>query len=221
MENIQIQDESNDRKYFTIIPNYILNHSTAKAQALYMQLKRLAGERGIAYPSRKWLMKQLNITKPTLIKELKYLIEKGWIKESGTCGVETKGGNQQTKAYQIIDLWNLNTNYYNTSKGVKNSTPKKNHIKKRERTLTQNNKISFFENPEEQEKIISFLKEKGVNQQVATNEIKKFVSYWTESNEVGKMRFQGEKYFDIKRRLVTWFSRIRNMNIRQHKHISI
>lgn len=118
--DIEIHDDSGDKKYFTIIPNYVLNHSTAVAQALYLQLKRLAGEKGVAYPSRGWLMKQLGITKPTLLKEFSYLVKRGWIKEIGTAPIKTKGGQQSTKAYKIIDLWDLNNDYY---KGVKNNTP--------------------------------------------------------------------------------------------------
>ena len=41
-----IQDRSGDKKYFTIVPNFILNHSSANDQALYMQMKRLAGDNG-------------------------------------------------------------------------------------------------------------------------------------------------------------------------------
>lgn len=37
------------------------------------------------------------------------------------------------------------------------------------------------------------------------NLIEDFTSYWTESSLTGKkMRFQGEKYFDVKRRFSTW-----------------
>jgi hypothetical protein len=41
---VKINDESGDHKYFSLLPHYILNHSTAVDQALYMQMKRYAGE---------------------------------------------------------------------------------------------------------------------------------------------------------------------------------
>ena len=69
----EVEDRSGDRKYFTQVPNYVLNHSTATAQALYLQLKRLAGDSGLAYPSREYLMKHLHIHHITLKKEFKYL----------------------------------------------------------------------------------------------------------------------------------------------------
>lgn len=121
MTKIKIIDDSGDRNYFTMIPNYILNHSTAKAQALYMQLKKLAGEKGIAFPSRDYLMKKLDISKPTLLKELQYLLDKNWIESIGNVPIKTSGGNQYVKGYKIVDIWKLNVDYYE-AKGVKNST---------------------------------------------------------------------------------------------------
>jgi len=116
----QIQDQSDDKKYFTIIPNFVLNHSTATAQALYMQFKRMAGETGTAYPSMDYLAKQLKVSKPTLRKEIKYLLEKGWIKYAGEITVNTKGGTQKMKSYNVTNLWQLNMNFYD--KGGKNET---------------------------------------------------------------------------------------------------
>ncbi len=118
---IQIKDESNDRGYFTIVPNYVLNHSTAIAQALYLQLKRLAGEEGIAYPGSRYLRERLKISQPTLRKEFKYLLEKGWIKYAGEKDIETDGGNQKIKCYRIVDIWQLNNKLY--QRGEKIDTP--------------------------------------------------------------------------------------------------
>jgi len=120
MKQIKINDESGDKNYFTIVPNFILNHSTGIAQYLYLQLKRLAGESGIAYPSSNYLIKKLGISKPTLRKEFKYLLSKGWIKYSGEISVETTGGKQKLKSYKIVDLWKLNNDFY--GKGGKNIT---------------------------------------------------------------------------------------------------
>ncbi len=36
-------------------------------------------------------------------------------------------------------------------------------------------------------------------------ELQKFIDYWTEDSKTGKMRFEGEKYFDEKKRINTWF----------------
>lgn len=36
------------------------------------------------------------------------------------------------------------------------------------------------------------------------NEYDRFIDYWTEANDKGKMRFQDQKFFDISRRIATW-----------------
>jgi hypothetical protein len=121
-KEIHLEDESGDRKYFTIIPNYILNHSTATAQALYLQLKRLAGENGVAYPASRYLRKQLKISQPTLRKEIKYLLEKGWIEKGEKKSVQTDGGMQEIQTYKIVDLWELNIKHFSKG-GEKIDTP--------------------------------------------------------------------------------------------------
>ena len=58
-DKITIGDSSGDKDFFTIVPNYILNHSTAIDQALYLQLKRLSGDgkKDYCYPSINYLRK--------------------------------------------------------------------------------------------------------------------------------------------------------------------
>lgn len=71
----------------------------------------------------------------------------------------------------------------------------------------------FFEDLDVQEKTITFLINKGLPENRAREEIQRFVLYWTEPNKSGtKVRWQMEKTFDVKRRLVTWISRIKNFN---------
>lgn len=69
---------------------------------------------------------------------------------------------------------------------------------------------SFFESDTVQTDTINFLVSKGIDQATATREIKKFISYWTEPTKSGKkVRWETEKTFEVKRRLATWFSRIK------------
>ena len=125
-KQMRVEDESGDKKYFTIVPNYILNHSTASAQALYLQLKRLAGENGVACCGSRYLQKQLGMTHNTIKKEFEYLLRKGWIKYNGEQSVMTDGGVQKVKTYKIIDLWQINIKEYQnnntlTTKGYQNN----------------------------------------------------------------------------------------------------
>lgn len=70
--------------------------------------------------------------------------------------------------------------------------------------------------------LIENLIQKGFPNDLVELEIKKFISYWTEPSRQGKQRWQGEKYFDISRRLATWFSRVVTDNQKkQTKHINL
>ncbi len=172
MENIQIQDESGDHKYFTLVPNYILNHSTAVAQALYLQLKRLAGENGTAYPGRRYLMEKMGVSYNTLKKEFKYLLDKGWIKFNGYRNIKTEGGNQKVKSYKIVDLWDLNNKHYQEQRGVKIEPPCERGVKiEPQGVSTRGVKIEPKEEPPEEE---PYFKKNQFVAPSATSEKKEF-----------------------------------------------
>lgn len=109
---MKIIDESGDKKYFTIIPNYILNHSTLWDREVYVQMKRITGEDGTCWTSRKTLSKQCGMSIRRLDKSLLYLIEHKWIKKIGVKKINTKGGEQDVNEYRVADLWKLNIDYY-------------------------------------------------------------------------------------------------------------
>jgi hypothetical protein len=123
MDKIRVSDDSGDRKYFTIIPNYIANHSTANDQALYLQMKKHAGEDGECYLSEKTLKAKLGIGGIALKSSFQYLLEKGWIKYVGLKDVNTSGGVQKVKSYKIIDIWKINVDHYEKDKGVSETVP--------------------------------------------------------------------------------------------------
>lgn len=117
MEKINITDESGDKKYFTIIPNYILNHSTLWDREVYIQMKRITGESGTCWTSQNKLAKQCGMSVNRLKKSIKYLIEHKWIIQLGTRKSDTAGGLQEVNEYKVADLWKLNVDFYE-SKGV-------------------------------------------------------------------------------------------------------
>lgn len=129
MENIKIEDDSGDRRYFTMIPNYIANHSTANDQALYMQMKRVAGENGKCTASKEYFMKQLGIGKKALKISLEYLITHGWIELIGQGGGLTK----QINTYRIVDIWKLNADYFEQRRRGSERDTLKGGLKKNER----------------------------------------------------------------------------------------
>ena len=136
-QNLDIQDGSGDKEFFTIVPNYILNHSTAIDQALYLQMKRLAGDgrKEYCYPSFRYLQKQLGVGATTLRKSIKYLVEHKWIDNLGKRQVHTSGGMQWVNAYKINNIWDLNSKEY---KGVSKQTPLNKGVSKNAKGVSEN-----------------------------------------------------------------------------------
>ena len=122
-DRIHINDESGDRRHFRIIPNYILNHSTIYDREAYIQLKRVAGENGIAFMSMSNLAKKVGCRKSTLRKSIKYLIERRWIANNGKIAIMTGGGMQFVDSYRVADIWKLNADFYEEQKGGSNGSP--------------------------------------------------------------------------------------------------
>jgi hypothetical protein len=239
---MEIRDYSKDKKYFTIIPNYIANHSAANDQALYFQMKRLVGEEeGICFASEKYFKDKLGIGSKALKKSIQYLIDHKWIEEEGYREIITEGGPQRIKTYLVKDIWKINMEYYNKgvsereplskSKGVserkqrgvqkeakgvafkqQRRTIKNNIEEEREPTPAEESRL-FFISKENQEKIIQYLTSKSFPEDTTRAEIKNFISYWTERNKSGKsQRWELEKTFELKRRLSTWFSNAQKFN---------
>lgn len=110
----RILDESQDRKYFAIVPNFITNHSTLKERGFYLTLKRIAGEDGKVYYSMRELAKQCGVGKDTVNRLINSLLKRGWIKEAGTIPAKTK----PRMTYSIVNLWDKNNDFYRNQKIV-------------------------------------------------------------------------------------------------------
>ena len=111
-KDYKFEDNSSDRKYFTIIPNYVLNHSSAIDKAIYIDIKRSAGENGKCFMTEETMCKRNKIGKDKLHKSLKYLLKHKWIKYVGTTPAKTRS----IKTYEILDIWGKNVNFYQDKK---------------------------------------------------------------------------------------------------------
>lgn len=123
MEDFHLEDGSNDKAYFTMVPNIVLNHSSAVDQALYMQMKRFAGEKtggGYCSASHRTLMSKLQIGPKALKTSLQYLLDHKWIENIGSRKVMTEGGAQDVQIYRVNDIWRMNVEHY---KGANESAP--------------------------------------------------------------------------------------------------
>jgi hypothetical protein len=117
-ELIHIIDGTNDKKYFTIIPNYILNHSSMWDREVFIQMQRIAGENGLCWMSRQRLADQCGMSPRQLDRSIEYLLKHEWIERAGKKKVSTKGGIQEVNVYRTKDLWRKNIDYYESLKGV-------------------------------------------------------------------------------------------------------
>lgn len=137
-----IHDNSGDKKYFTIIPNYILNHSTLWDREVYIQMKKITGEDGVCWTSRKTLAKQCGMSVRRLDKSIQYLVDHKWIHKTGTKKFSTVGGKQEVNEYKVADLWKMNVDYYENLKGyAPNAQPlSKGYARKTQRVCTDDAK---------------------------------------------------------------------------------
>jgi len=119
MTQVNIIDESGDKEFFTILPNYIANHSTANDQALYFQMKRITGENGRCFATEETLMRKLGIGKKAYDKALKYLLDNKWISYVGL----TKGKTRPIKTYKVNNIWKLNSETYKKIPSESNISP--------------------------------------------------------------------------------------------------
>lgn len=162
MSEVYFEDKSGDKKYFTMLPNFILNHSTAIDQALYCQLKKHAGENGVCFVSEKTLLVKLGIGRINLKKSFAYLLRRGWIKCIGEKEVQTKGGIQKVKCYTVVDIWQLNSKHY---EGVSETAHHSKGVSEKKQRGVQNdtqgvsetapNKNPINKNPEEDSEAIA------------------------------------------------------------------
>ena len=150
MSKISIKDESRDKDFFTIIPNYVANHSTANDQALYLQMKKHAGEEGKCFATEKTLMKKLGIGKKAYDKSINYLFSKGWITFVGF----TKGKTRSIKTYKVNNIWSINNEYYKKISAESNVSFEKDKSQKEEDKSQKQHKISAESNVEEEPVLI-------------------------------------------------------------------
>jgi hypothetical protein len=121
MDHLLFKDDSSDRKFFTMIPNFILDTMTGIEQSIYINMKRMAGSSDVCYASQKTLTDLVDISKGTLKKYLKSLIDQKVIEEAGFHTLRTRGGPQTVTAYRICNVWKRNTDFYEG--GSKKDTP--------------------------------------------------------------------------------------------------
>lgn len=122
MQKIQIFNGSNDHKYFTQVPNIILDTCDSVSLSLYIHIKRIAGDNGKCEAGADYFLKKLRIGRKSYKKALDFLIERRYILFLGKSPVSTGGGIQQVNVYSVVDVWEQNLFFYNP-RGVQKNIP--------------------------------------------------------------------------------------------------
>lgn len=166
---------------------------------------------GWCYMSRETMANELGISKQAIIAMIERLITKGFINK-----------HEETKHLQTTSIWN--NGYFFAGK---ESLPPVNKniplVKKLDQsgketlpdcgkeTLPNNNNLDINNNinnnirDEESKKEVSFkIEVSNYNNLYSEQTLTQFIEYWTEKNKKGTMRYEDQKFFDIKRRLKTW-----------------
>ena len=106
-DKFKIKDASSDRKYFAMIPYFIVNHSCVYEQSLYLVMKRIASEQGTCWASPQTIAKMMDVAPNTVRKYRKKLEQRGgspwlepmreWIKDASTLDEIAKGDDLPSK----------------------------------------------------------------------------------------------------------------------------
>lgn len=104
-----------NKKGFTQVPNSLIKDETIDPTEKMILIKFLSyGEK--IYPSIKTICKDLCITKPTVIKKIKELQEKGYLKVIKN---KSKCGDYDNNSYEVVkDFYNVVKSFDNSSKEI-------------------------------------------------------------------------------------------------------
>ncbi len=109
-----ILDESNDRAYFTMIPNIVGECGlSVYAFRLYCQIKRVAGEDGKCWQSTRTLAKNCKMSLGSVSKAKIELEEAGLIVISQK---KMPYGGMDYHEIVVVDIWKRNVNEYESRK---------------------------------------------------------------------------------------------------------
>jgi DNA-binding transcriptional regulator YhcF (GntR family) len=155
-ENPQFNNES--KKYFTIVPNYVIEHSSAYELAVYTYIKRVAGEDGTCWESANNIGRKLNADPKTIRKYLKILLKKNLIEKVGV-----KGKTKPSAEYKIVKIWELNSAHYQEKdKGNYPLSQRKENESPNIREITPFDKVSFG-NKEDNDKKMNYKERSNIN----------------------------------------------------------
>ena len=200
----------------TLVYMSLCRHAEFESQKAFPSQNKIAFELGISVASAKRGIKELvkyniiDIRKEKMegkfSNNVYYLLDKSeWEPTVAPTELRQK---PQLKNHSSKTIAHTDTQKDNKKRRITNT--KDNKKRERELTPSEQARLLFSGNNAFKGKIVSWIVENGVPERMAENELNKFASYWTERNKSGtKERWELQKTFEVKRRLATWFSRVK------------
>lgn len=111
-EDIYLEEDSPEWKYYTTIPNMVIETCDSNQLALYTRIKRAAGGKGVCFISNKTMMEKLEIGRVALKTAYQGLEQKNLIRFKGLVERQTTGGIQKVKSYSIVSIWKQNIEFF-------------------------------------------------------------------------------------------------------------
>lgn len=186
---------------------FLTNPLTNICGAYEISLKRIAFDTGIEQDTVLKIFERFGFANKIIYKD-GWIVIKNFIKNQSSNPKVDKGIIREIQELPEWVKQELGIAYDSLSKPIPLNLTKLNLTKL---NLRENKKFPL-ETEEAQKQTLDWLIARGVSENLAKQELLKFIAYWTESSTTGFERWQKEKFFEINRRLATWFSRVKQFN---------
>ena len=222
----KVRDKRN-KNWFYLDNEYLNGYAKifgAIGTAIYVSLCRHADEDQKCFPSQELIAEELNIHRNTVRKHLDLFEEHNLIKVIRERNKDTK--QWENNVYYLLDKsqWMTHAQPLSmdkpcTNDGESHAQPlcnKNTNLKNTNHSLGKMDIFlsSFSSLGEEYKAVLNQISAKtDLPEDTIHAEIKKFVSYWTETNKSGKkQRWEAERFFEVNKRLATWFGNVNKFN---------
>ena len=186
--------------WYAVLPAKVLlsKELTDKQKLLIALISNLSNERGYCFASNRYLGECLDCSESTIKEHLKKL------EDLGILGRVIKlKENGEVDFRSLIITIEIPQPENTTTPAEKVTHPPAEKLA--HNNIEYNNKVNKIYSAKD-----AFVSRVNEFKDKLGNEYDRFIDYWTEANEKGKMRFQDQKFFDISRRIATWTKNSKN-----------
>jgi len=151
-----------------------------------------ANDKGECWPSQETIAEHCEVSRETVNRHIKKLIEKGIVKAEN----RSKDGIKTTCRYTIfLDV----TESHNRCDAESPTVVTEDHINLSIEPIKKETIKEKFKND-----VRAAWEKLGGKEYLAVNHITEFFEHWTEASKSGKLRYEKEQFFEIPKRIGTW-----------------